>query len=456
MNEASVIRQHMLDIFNAALQAVDPYYAVLKAVKVEEGQLKLTNAKYPLAAFERIMVVGAGKATARMAVAIESLLGGTIATGLILVKDGHQADLAIIEQVEASHPIPNLAGITGTLRMLQMIAAADEKSLVICLISGGASALLVAPVAGLELQDKQLTTGLLLNAGASITELNAVRKHLSRIKGGRLAQAAYPAQLVTLILSDVINNPLAVIASGPTAPDNSTYNDAWSVITKYGLQQKLPQRVREYLQSGIAGLVPETIKEADVCLQNCNNLIVASLSEALVAAAEKSSQSGYKTKIISSSLEGEARHTAKFMAQQAQSVQLSMKSGERCCLLFGGETTVTVRGSGKGGRNQELALAFALEVEGMEGVSMLSAGTDGGDGPTDAAGAMVDGTTATEARDLGLEPLIYLDNNDSYGFFQQFDALSGRGSHFKIGPTGTNVMDIQIVLLNQPFVSKNN
>lgn len=440
--------QNLADIFNAAIAAVDPYNAVLKAVRVDHDQLHIAGAKYDLAAFERIVVVGAGKATARMALAIETLLGKKISAGLIVVKDGHTAPLSIIEQVESSHPVPGAAGVAGTARILEMARAADEKTLFICLISGGASALLVAPAVGVTLQDKQNATRLLLNAGASINELNAVRKHLSMVKGGRLAQAAYPAQMVTLIVSDVIGDPLDVIASGPTAPDDSTFSDAWAVIAKYGLQKKLPPQVADYLQRGIAGKVAETVKENDPCLDKTRNVIVASIHQAMAAAQEKSAQLRFVTKIISETLQGEARRAASFLAQAARAEMAAMKPNERRCLLSGGETTVTVRGSGVGGRNQELALAFALDIEGCQGVKLLSAGTDGTDGPNDAAGAMVDGRTAARARSLGIDPISYLNNNDSYAFFQQFDAAASAHSHFKTGATGTNVMDIQIVLLN--------
>lgn len=447
--EAKADKQNLADIFTAALAAVDPYYAVLNAVSIEGDRLHIADAKYDLAAFDRIVVVGGGKATARMALAIETLLGKKIAAGLIVVKDGHTVPLSIIEQVESSHPVPGEAGVAGTARILDMARAADGKTLFICLISGGASALLVAPATGLTLQDKQNATRLLLNAGASINELNAVRKHLSMVKGGRLAQAAYPAQVVTLIVSDVINDPLDVIASGPTAPDDSTYADAWAVIKKYGLLKTLPPQVAEYLQRGIAGQVPETVKKNDPCWINTSNVIVASIRQAMAAAQEKSTQLGFATKIISETLQGEAREAAHFLAQAARAEMAAMKPNERRCLLCGGETTVTVRGTGMGGRNQELALAFALDIEGCQGVTMLSAGTDGTDGPNDAAGAMVDGWTAARARGLGIDPSSFLDNNDSYTFFQQFDAATGAHSHFKIGATGTNVMDIQIVLLNK-------
>lgn len=439
----------LTNIFSAALAAVDPYQAVLNATKLENYCLVVADATYQLEAFSRIVVVGAGKATARMALAIENLLGERISAGLIVVKEGHTAPRCKVCQIEASHPVPNEAGVEGAQRILEMVRAADEKTLLICLLSGGASALLAAPVAELTLQDKQEVTALLLKAGATIGELNAVRKHLSAVKGGRLAQAAFPAQMLTMILSDVIGDRLDVIASGPTAPDGASFDYAWSVIEKYGLQEKIPSRVRNYLQRGIAGFVPETVKDGDPCLTSTRNVIVGGISLALAAAAEKSRQFGIAAQIITAELQGEARDAAHLLARTARMTLTRMNAGERRCLLSGGETTVTVRGGGKGGRNQELALAFSMEVDGLNGVTLLSAGTDGGDGPTDAAGALVDGNTAGRARCLGMEPVTYLYNNDSYGFFQQLDTQSGTNSHFKTGPTGTNVMDIQIILLEK-------
>ncbi|MEN6586941.1 MAG: HAD-IIB family hydrolase [Sulfuricella sp.] len=437
------------NIFSAAIAAVDPYQAVLNAAKLEHGCLTVADAAYRLDAFSRILVVGAGKATARMALAIEHLLGARISDGLIIVKDGHTAGLAAIKQIEASHPVPNQAGVEGAQRILEMVRGAGEQTLVICLLSGGASALLVAPVAGVTLQDKQEVTALLLKAGAAIGELNAVRKHLSAVKGGRLVRAACPAQTVTLILSDVIGDRLDVIASGPTAPDGSSFADACSVIEKYGLMEKIPVHAMDYLQRGAAGLEPETVKDGDACLRNTRNVIVGGSRQALAAAQEQARQLGVAAEIVSADLQGEARDAARFLAQTARMTQDRLQAGERRCLLSGGETTVTVRGAGKGGRNQELALAFSLEIEGRQGISLLSAGTDGGDGPTDAAGALVDGNTAGQARGLGMEPAAYLEDNDSYGFFKRFDAMSGAHSHFTTGPTGTNVMDLQIMLLEK-------
>jgi glycerate 2-kinase len=439
----------LVDIFNAALAAVDPCQAVLNSVRLERNCLHVGGAEYALEKYQRIVVVGAGKAAARMAMAIEKLLGAGISGGLIIVKDGHKAPLGIIRQLESAHPVPSQSGVDGTRKILEMAQLADEQTLFVCLISGGASALLVAPAADVTLADKQEVTSLLLNAGANIEELNAVRKHLSAVKGGRLAQAAFPAQVVTLILSDVIGDRFDVIASGPTAADVSTFADAWAVVEKYRLQQKIPSRVARHLQQGMAGKLGETVKQGDACLLKVHNVVVGGLGLALEAAKQKAQQLGIHAEIISAELQGEARAVAHTLAQAARAALGKMQAHERRCLLSGGETTVTVRGAGLGGRNQELALAYSIESEGLQGVSLLSAGTDGSDGPNDAAGAVVDGNTAALARQLGIVPEQYLADNDSYHFFQKFDAGSGEHTHLITGPTGTNVMDIQIMLLGK-------
>ena len=439
----------LIAIFNAALVAVDPYHAVLNAIWLEQNDLYIGGVKYPLDAYNRIVVVGAGKATARMAMAIEALLGMRISAGLIIVKDGHSAALNIIKQVEAAHPVPSWAGVDGTQSILKMAQLADEQTLFICLLSGGASALLLAPAEGLTLEDTQEVTRLLLQSGANIIEMNAVRKHLSAVKGGKLAQAAFPAQTVSLILSDVIGDPLDVIASGPTAPDDSTFADAWAVLEKYSLKQKVPQRVLLHLQLGFLKKIKETVKTGDACMRDVHNVVVGNIKLALDAAMEKSRQLGIGAEIIRADLQGEARDAAHFLAEAARDTLKRMQPYERRCLLSGGETTVTVHGVGMGGRNQELALAFAIEIDGMQGVTLLSAGTDGTDGANDAAGAIVDGHVAAQARQLGIVPALYLANNDSYHFFQKFDASSGEHTHFITGSTGTNVMDMQVMMLNK-------
>ena len=436
-----------LAIFEAGLKAVDPYSAVRRALRLEGSTLHADSLRYNLDAYRSIIVVGAGKATARMALALEELLGERISAGLIVVKYEHGQSLRYIEQVEAAHPVPDAAGGAATQRILAMTSAADERTLVIALFSGGASALLVAPAAGLTLQDKQECTSMLLQAGADIRELNTVRKHLSAIKGGRLALTTYPASLLTLILSDVIGDPLEVIASGPTAVDDTTYEDALEVIARYNLQARLSSAVIRHLQAGRDKLIAESVKQDAPCWSKTHNVVVANLQLALQAAHAKAEQLGYASRIVSATLQGEARIVAQGLAEMAKAELQQMQAGERHCLFSGGETTVTVNGKGLGGRNQELALAFAIEIAGMSGVSLLSAGTDGTDGPNDAAGAIVDGETLS--RVASLDARRFLADNDSYGYFELADARSSGSSHLKTGATGTNVMDMQILLLQK-------
>lgn len=440
-------REPLMDIFKVALAAVDPYRAVIRALRIADEKLHAGGSVYDLAVFDRIIVVGAGKATARMAEAVEEVLGSSVTGGIIVVKYGHMGSLKILEQIEAGHPIPDEAGVRGTKRIIELVRSVDEKTLVICLLSGGGSALFVAPLPGITLEDKQLTTNLLLKAGADISELNTVRKHLSAVKGGRLAQAAYPATIVAMILSDVIEDKLDVIASGPTAPDSTTYTDADFVISKYGLKSALPPRVTAFIEHGAAGQEQESAKSDDACFTRTRNVIVGGIAQALAAAREKAKGLGYVAEIITAELQGEAREAARTLARTALRMRDSMIPGEQRCLLFGGETTVTVHGKGTGGRNQELALAFALEIAGREGITLLAAGTDGTDGPTDAAGAVVDAHTVQMARVCGIHPETYLGNNDSYNFFIKLDSFNNPKHHVFTGPTGTNVMDLHIILI---------
>lgn len=441
------IRALIGDIFSAALRAVDPFEAVKRSLKVTGSALEIGARRYDLDAYDRVLVVGAGKATARMAAAVEDALGDRIHDGVIIVKYGHSTPLRRIHQIEAGHPLPDEAGEKGSRRVIGLLGAADERTLILCLLSGGGSALLVSPEQDITLRDKQLATDLLLRSGANIDELNAVRKHLSAVKGGRLARIAYPAAMVTLLVSDVIGDRLDVIASGPTVPDTTTFPDAWAVIEKYRLSDALPEKVRRRLQRGIAGQEEETPKEGDPCFQNVTTMIVAGLGQALSAAREHAVGQGLRARIITRELHGEARDAARFLAGEAARTQRELADGERECLLSGGETVVSVTGTGKGGRNQELALAFALNIDGKKGITLLAAGTDGTDGPTDAAGAVVDGDTVVRARERGLDPQSSLANHDSYTFFEQYDIFTGERCHLKTGPTGTNVMDMQLILL---------
>ena len=441
-------QEELLALHQAALAAVDPYHAVRRVLKEGlAGSGPLGEVLGRSERFSRMLVVGAGKASARMAVAAEELLGNRVTDGVLVVKYGHTASLSSIRQIEAAHPVPDEAGVQGTRRILDLLSGADEQTLVLCLLSGGGSALLVAPAGDLALADKQAVTGSLLRSGANIEQLNAVRNHLSAVKGGRLARAASPATVATLILSDVVGDRLDVIASGPTVPDPSTFADALAVLDAYGLRASLPPKVSRYLERGAGGTEPETLKERDPSFRSVRNVVIGSNLLALQAAKERARERGYLTTIINAQLQGDARTAAHDLADHAKRLQDQLNPADQLCLLAGGETTVVVRGNGKGGRNQEMALAMALELEGRKGIAFLSAGTDGNDGPTDAAGAFVDGETAAAARAAGLDPVAFLDNNDSYTFFQRYDTVSNSHSHLVTGPTGTNVMDLQYLLV---------
>ena len=389
------------------------------------------------------MVIGFGKASVPMARAIEASLVGIIDAGVVITKYGHAPDhgLKKIRVYEAGHPVPDANGLKGTEAILDLAGKVDAGTLVVVLVSGGGSALFVSPCAGISLAEKQETTSLLLRAGAKIQELNAVRKHLSRVKGGRLAELLYPATTVSLILSDVIGDHLDVIASGPTSPDFTTFADALGILVKYGLTDRVPQTIVKLLENGKEGLVPETPKQGNLIFKKVENMIVGSNRQALNAAQAAAEALGIRAEIISAELSGEAVEVGRRLALNALTAKLYKESPDPACLISGGETTVTVTGAGKGGRNMELALAFAIQIEEVDGITLLSAGTDGTDGPTDAAGAIVDGMTVIKARDIGLNPEDYLDNNDSYSFFREAGGL------FVTGPTGTNVMDMQIILI---------
>jgi glycerate 2-kinase len=432
------MKSHALSIFKAGLRAADPAEAVARHVRVDGDALIVDRRRYDLRRFSRILVIGAGKAGASMSAALERLLGRRISDGLVNVKDGHTARLRRVRLNECRHPIPDERGVEGAKRIAEIASEAREDDLVLCVISGGASALLPLPAPPVTLGEKQQTTQLLLDCGANIHEINAVRKHISAIKGGQLARLASPATVVSLLLSDVIGDDLAVIGSGPTAPDPSTFEDAAAVLDRYGLRSRVPLSVRQRLERGAAGSIEDTPKSLD----NVQNVVIGSNRLAVNAAAAKAKELGYRTLVLSTVIEGETREVARMHAAIAREIVASGQPVKApACVLSGGETTVTIRGKGLGGRNQEFALAAAVDIDGLEGVVVLSAGTDGTDGPTDAAGAWADANTAARARAKGMDAKRYLSDNDSYRFF---DAL---GNLIKTGPTGTNVMDLRIVLV---------
>jgi hydroxypyruvate reductase len=442
MHPSSERRQNAIDIFQSGLQAVAPGAAILRFCQLNGDIFSVDGTDYDLRRFENIVVLGAGKAAAAMARAVEDLLGERISAGVITVKYGHLEELKIIKIQEAGHPVPDQNGFTGAQAIYQLASSADEKTLVICLISGGGSALMPLPVDGVTLEDKQETTKVLLACGATIHEINTIRKHLSFIKGGGLAKAVYPATLITLILSDVVGDDLDSIASGPCVPDSRTFADCRLILRKYAIETEIPSSVVRHIDSGIAGKVPETPGTGQVFFEKTQNVVVGSNFNALLRAKEKADLLGYNTLLISSMLEGETRDVAANHIAIAREIQLHGLPLQRpACLLSGGETTVRIRGTGKGGRNQEFVLAAAIKMSGMNDVLVLSAGTDGNDGPTDAAGAIADHSTLERAAALGLDPSRYLDNNDSYNFFDKL------GDLYKTGPTNTNVMDLRIVLV---------
>ncbi|MGA9351542.1 MAG: glycerate kinase [Anaerolineae bacterium] len=430
-------REQALAILSAALEAVDPVHAIKHQMSLSGETLRIGQRVYDLGRYQNIYVIGGGKAGGSMAEAVEEILGQHVTAGLVNVKYGYGAETEIIRLNEAGHPIPDAAGMAGTKQMAELARKATDEDLIICLISGGGSALMTLPTEGITLTDVKSLTDAFLRCGATTNEINAVRKHLSQIKGGNLARLAYPAEIVSLILSDVVGNPLDVIASGPTVPDTTTFVDAYGVIEKYGLLEELPRPIVERLQRGKKGLIPETPKEGDEVFTRTYNLIIASNEIAAEAGIAKAEELEFHSLLLSTFVEGEAREVAKVFAAVAKEILNSGRPLPRpACMVAGGETTVTIRGSGLGGRNQEMALGAALEIAGLEDVMIIPLATDGTDGPTDAAGAIADGSTLRRAQEAGLSAIQYLANNDSYHFFQKL------GDLLITGPTNTNVNDL--------------
>lgn len=438
------LRRDALDILEAAVEEVDPRRAILRHITREGNLLRACGIELDMGRFRRILVVGGGKAGGAMAEALEELIGDKITAGVVNILRGTKIGYSYdrIELREASHPIPAEDGVRGVTKMLELIKGLNQDDLVIVLISGGGSALMADPAEGVNLEELRELTEMLLRCGATINELNAVRKHLSMIKGGQLARRAYPATILGLIISDVVGDPLDVIASGPTAPDPTTFKDAYEILRKYGLWDRVAESIRSRITAGLKGMVEETPKPGDKIFNRVFNLIVGSNMTAAKAAASKASTLGYKTLILSTRVEGEARHVGKVYGGVASEVAASGNPiPPPAALVLGGETTVTVTGKGKGGRNQEAALSSAYKIEGLNAVIACLA-TDGIDGPTDAAGAIVDGTTINRAEAIGVSPEEYLRENDSYSFFKRL------GDLIITGPTGTNVNDLAVILVS--------
>lgn len=438
----SQLRKDAITIFHAGLKVVYPVNAVKRHFNYLNNILTVGNRTYSLSDFRNIYVIGAGKASAAMAQPIEQALGNRLSSGIVNVKYGYSVPLKVVRINEAGHPEPDEAGLNGTKEITKFLEQTDKEDLVIFLISGGGSALLPFPFKGLTLLDKQETTKILLKYGATIHEINTVRKHISQVKGGRLARLAYPSMLVSLILSDVIGDDLDVIASGPTVPDHSTFNDCLHILEKYNLYDKIPPSVLMLLEKGARGEIEETLKVDDPVFKRTQNVIIGSNILAVKAAKKKADELGYHSLILSTFIEGETREIAKIhTAIVKEIISTGHPLSRPACIISGGETTVTIRGNGLGGRNQEFVLAAAMEVDGLDNTVILSAGTDGTDGPTDAAGAIADGSTVHRAHALGLNPEHYLKENDSYHFFKPL------GDLFITGPTNTNVMDLRLALI---------
>jgi len=433
-------RQVAWQIIRAALKAVDPALAAKSYFKANAKfieRIKNTSG--------RIFVIGAGKAGAPMARAVAEIFGNKITAGRVVVKYGHglSATEAVpnIQILEAGHPIPDEASLDAAREIVCLLRDVGEEDTVLCLISGGGSALLTLPADDVTLSDLQTTTQSLLRAGASIDQINTIRKHLSAVKGGRLAELATPAHVHTLILSDVVGDPLSVIASGPTVPDPTTFAEAWDLVERYQLQNSLPAAVIRRLKAGLAAEVPDTPTSDNPIFERVYNVIIGSNRIAAQAAVEAAQTAGMQAQLLTTYIEGEAREVGKVLAGLAKGLLRDEAPLKRpACLVLGGETTVTLKGQGQGGRNQEMALAAAIALQGWVDTQVVCLGTDGNDGPTDAAGAFADGSTIVRATKLGLDAFDYLKRNDAYNFFAGLDDL------IITGPTQTNVNDLALVM----------
>ena len=438
-------RHIALNCILSALDAVNPKKAVFNTVKRRENLLVIGRYKFDLTEYRNIYVLGGGKTSGLMAEAIEEILGDKITSGIINVLKGTEKMVKTkkIKINGTTHPIPGEEGVNSTKAMLEIARKAGKDDLIIALISGGGSALMPCPADPVTLEDKKIVTNLLLKCGATINEINVVRKHLSEFKGGQLAKTAYPATLVNLIISDVVGDPLDIIASGPTVPDSSTFQDAYNVLKKYNLLNKIPENIKKRIQLGLSGKIEETPKPGDKIFRNVHNILIASNRTACIAAVKKARELGINSMLLSTYIEGEARHVGAVLAGLAKEIHnYDTPIKKPAVIVCGGETTVTVVGNGKGGRNQELALGSALKISGLNGIVIASVGTDGKDGTSDAAGAIVDGQTLKRAQKLGLDATKHLADNNSYMFFKKL------GDAIFTGTTGTNVNDlITIVVL---------
>jgi len=434
-------REFAEKIFMAGVRSVLPEKLITGLIKLDGSVLAIGEHKFQLDDIRNIYVIGAGKASAAIGHYVESILGDRITYGVIVVKYGYYCKLKRINVVEAGHPIPDSNGFKATEEIIRISEKASENDLVICLISGGGSALMADLPENLLPEELYIVNNLLIRCGAAINEINCVRKHLSRVKGGQLARIVSPAHLVTIILSDVPGNQPEVIASGPTVADPSTFSDALKVFEKYDLTTDVTSGVLNYLKEGSLGMHPETPKPGDQIFTGTLIIMAGTNQVALNASKSKAVSMGFKTYIIDSELHGDVENICESIISTALSFKNNTEIPKPVCLLYGGETTIKISGDGKGGRNQHLALSAAIRLRTIPGITFLSAGTDGTDGPTDAAGAVADSDTALRAQSLNADPESYILDYNSYNFFKRV------GGHIITGPTFTNVMDLVIVLI---------
>lgn len=436
-----VVRSDVIRALNSALLAASPQSILRHKVKVFGEMLQVGSLKLNLSSYDRTIIIGAGKASAWMAAEIEKLLGSRITAGVVNVPDylKRRPRLKRIALHSATHPIPSESGVKGMQMMLNIVGKPSNRDLIVCLISGGGSALMPMPQAGLKLSDDQMITNLLLKSGAQIDEINIVRKHLSAVKGGRLAEMLYPARVLTLIISDVVGDKIDAIASGPTVPDSTTYEDTKNVLLRFGLWKKIPNRVRDIIEKGVSDRSRETPKAGSEIFARVSNLIVGTNKQSCDSAAKYLRSLGYRTNVLSTHVQGEAKEIGKFYSGLLRDMH---ENALPSAIIAGGETTVTItEAAGRGGRNQELVLSCAIGIDGLDGAVVASMGTDGVDGPTDAAGAIADDSSIRRAMEKGVDAASFLQTHNSYHFFNKL------GDLIRTGPTGTNVNDITILAM---------
>jgi glycerate-2-kinase len=427
-------------LIRSSLEAADPSQAMKRLITRKDHKLSVNSIPYDLSTYQRIVCIGAGKASGHMARTLEQILGKYLESGMVIVKDGYRAHTQTVQIVEASHPLPGTRGVRATKQILNIVRALTKKELLIVLLSGGASSLLSAPAPGLTLNDKRRTTNLLLRVGATIHDINTVRKHLSAVKGGQLTKAT-SAKILTVVLSDVLGDDLATIGSGPTVPDSTTFQEAKTILEQYQIFGRVPESIRNHLEHGIEGHLSETWKSKRLHSPRHQSIILANNQTAIDGMAKEAKRLGLRPHLLDLPLQGEAKELGAILVAMAKDIrEFGNPVRPPACLIAGGEPTVTITGQGKGGRAQECMLAAAQELAGLTNVVVAGFGTDGTDGPTDAAGAMVDGKTVQRAMKHRLSIENMLDRHDSYTFFKQV------GGHIITGPTHTNVNDIYLII----------